>query len=269
MAETDVSDNRADTTAAGDTYAVADAHRPIQRPAPAAEPEVPAKTLRRAARGRAADVQAVASTFYPAVYRTACGLSARDDLGAAAARDVLRRSVRQMPGWAEPDEPARWYRRHTVLAVRDRMAKSIGTRRDVLARDGDPPALAAYLAALRKLPHQQREAMLLTYCERLGPRSLATAMDCSKEAAANHLRAAESALRPLAGRDEQKHLDVLSRRYADLTPPDEQAALNVRRQVRRTLLPRRLLRAVQWLILLTLLAAAAYGAWTIAPLVEI
>jgi DNA-directed RNA polymerase specialized sigma24 family protein len=242
------------------------AEPPRVRPVP--EIEVPEKLLRRANRGKPAAIEEIARLFYPFAYRAACGLTGRDDLGDAVARDVTQRSVGQVPKWREPAEPGRWFRHHTVLAVREQLARHLGTRRDLLADDADSPEQTAQLAALRKLPHQQREAFILTHLERLGPRSLAQAMDCSTEAAANHLRSAEATLRPLTNGNLLPLIERLEARYRRLTPPADVADLKAKRHIRRKLLPHRAWATIRWTLLLTAMAAMSYGLWQVVPLLE-
>src|SRR5436190_708468 len=58
---------------------------------------------------------------------------------------------------------------------------------------------AGFVRAVRALPIQQKEAFILAHGEQWDTRALAVAMDCSQEAAANHLREATRVLSSLGG----------------------------------------------------------------------
>jgi len=85
--------------------------------------------------------------------------------------------------------------------------------------------LVAFVSALRQLETQQREAFLLHHCERLNARYSALAMDCSTEAADNHLKAADQSLRLVAGADFDALAKKLADAYAHLAP-DPNAAVS-------------------------------------------
>jgi hypothetical protein len=116
---------------------------------------------------------------------------------------------------------------------------------------------AAFLKALRALPTQQQEALILNHGEHLNPRYLGVAMDCSSEAAANHLRVATLQLEQMAGASAPKLMAELERIYRGLSPPADRVRPEIRRRIRRFLLPRRLRR---WLVPI-ILAAIAWALW--------
>lgn len=232
-----------------------------------ATPEVTEKLVRRAAAGKPSAVAEVAGLFYPSVVRSSVGLTGRDDLGQQVARTVLRRSVHAMRNWQDEHAPERWYRHHTTIEVRHALAHNIGTRRDALLAEGADQHAVAFLAAVRKLPHQQREAFLLHHAEKLGPRSLAVSMDCSVEAASNHLHAADKALRLLAP-DFEAQVDRLIAAWAKLTPPPPQAVKYVDRQTRRALFPRRVRRLLEWVVFLAFLAGLGVGGYYLWRFIE-
>ncbi|MEM6562089.1 MAG: sigma factor-like helix-turn-helix DNA-binding protein [Planctomycetota bacterium] len=229
--------------------------------------ELTAKDVRKAADGKPAAVAKLAGRFYPAVVRMSLGLTGRDDLGPTVARTILRRSVTAMRNWRDEHAPERWYRHHTVLEVRHALAHNIGTRRDVLLPPDADTKATAFLAAVRRLPHQQREAFLLHHAEKLGPRTLAVSMDCSVEAAGNHLHAADKSLRLITD-DFETHVDVIARQWQALTPPVPEQARIVVRQTRRALLPRRIKRVCQWILFYAFLVALAGATWWVVENVE-
>src|SRR3954471_4624553 len=140
----------------------------------------------------------------PSVYRIAYALAGRWDVGRGVARFVLNRSVRMMPKWKPDDDPANWYHRFTIMVARRGAKHGVESpAKDVLVEQAMQPdtRYIAFVSALRQLETQQREAFLLHHSERLNARYSALAMDCSTEAAENHLKAADQALQLVAGAD--------------------------------------------------------------------
>ena len=135
--------------------------------------------------------------------------------------------------------------------------------KDVLVEQALSPdtQYIAFVAALRQLETQQREAFLLNHCEHLNARYSALAMDCSTEAADNHLRAADGSLRLVAS----EHFDALTKKladaYAHLTPDPNDLLPTVNRTVFRQLRLRKWLRQATRLIVLALFAGLIYGGW--------
>ena len=128
----------------------------------------------------------------------------------------------------------------------------------MLLNDGPTdPGYAAFIQTLRSLPVQQREAIVLNHGEHLNLRYLAVAMDCSIEAATNHLRMATQALETNCGDQTGTSLAAFSRAYRLLSPSLDAARPMIRRQINRYLLPRRLWRTVIAIIGL----AVIYGIW--------
>src|SRR5581483_10284 len=155
-------------------------------------------------RARKYDRAAVAAVFaeqYPSVYRIALGLSGRRDVGMGVVRWVTKQALRALPGWKDEDAPQRWFLHHTILTTRRASKHQPDKSNDTLIDDprAAAPEYVAFIRALRSLPFQQREAFILHHGERLNERWSAVTMDCSVIAAANHLKAADSALRALAG----------------------------------------------------------------------
>ncbi|MEM8874524.1 MAG: sigma factor-like helix-turn-helix DNA-binding protein [Planctomycetota bacterium] len=229
--------------------------------------DVSVKDVRRAADGKPAAVAKLAGRFYPSVARMSLGMTGRDDLGPKVARNIVRRSVTAMQRWRDEHAPERWYRHHTIIEVRHALAHNIGTRRDVLLTPDADARAAAFLAAVRKLPHQQREAFLLHHAEKLGPRTLAVSMDCSVEAAGNHLRAADKALRLVAD-DFERQVDAIATAWSGLTPPEPEQVRFITQQTRRALLPRRIKRALQWMLLILWLIGLGVATWWVIQNVE-
>lgn len=200
----------------------------------------------------------------PCVYRLAYALAGRWDVGRGIARFVLTRGVQMMPKWDVRDDPANWFHRFTVMTSRrSSMHAPENARKDVLVEQAlDPDGrYIAFVSALRHLDSQPREAFLLNHCEHLNSRYAALAMDCSTEAAENHLRAADQSLRLVAG----EHFDALLRKLADayqhLTPEPGDLLPAVNRVVFRQVRVRRWLRWVRAVVVLAILTGLAWGAW--------
>jgi DNA-directed RNA polymerase specialized sigma24 family protein len=202
----------------------------------------------------------------PSVYRIAYALAGRWDVGRGIARFVLNRSVRMMPKWKPEEDPANWYHRFTIMVARRGAKHGIASpAKDVLVEQAMQPdtRYVAFVSALRQLETQQREAFLLHHCERLNARYSALAMDCSTEAAENHLKAADQALQLVAGAD----FDPLTRKLADayghLTPDPNDLLPSVNSMVFRGVRLRKWLRRLVRLLGLTALAGLLWGGWIV------
>lgn len=205
---------------------------------------------------------ALLTRHYPRAHRMAIALCGDPALARDITREVLRQSTRWHQRWATDADAGRWFAHHTVLLSR----QAIAQRRVDPAADAllplSPGALSTViLRTVRFLPPQQREAFLLHHGEGFDLRQLATAMDCSAQAAANHLLAATEALRPVAQDRLGEFCTALPQMLARLLPPHETIAIEAARQTSRYLWPRRLKRYVGWPLLLTALIAIAYFAW--------
>jgi hypothetical protein len=167
-----------------------------------------------------------------------------------------------LPRWRDDAEADRWFYHYTVLETRRPYPPGEGAAEGavdplVAASARTDPPFIAMVRALRVLPAQQREAIVLTHGERLNPRYLAIAMDCSAEAAANHLRAATNHLQQLGGETAEPLLQDLAAAYQRLAPNVQALHPEIRRQVSRFLFPRR----VRRVIILLLLAVIAWAVW--------
>ncbi len=225
-------------------------------------------TVSAASRGEREAVVAILAEVLPEVWRISVNLSGGEVAGRTVARDVLRRGQLAMEGFERPEQATRWFRHHTILAVR----AARGTKEaDALLKSADVPpvlraAYQAHVAALRKLPQQQREAFLLRHGEGFDDRQLGIAMDCSVEAATVHLRRANESLAPLAADVWPRLVTLVGEAYQANGPPADVRVPLVRRWISGRL--RRRLTAVAlfagWAILLAVTAVvvlAAYWVW--------
>ena len=130
------------------------------------------------------------------------------------------------------------------------------------------PQYVAFIRALRALPYQQVEAFILHHGESFNLRYLAVAMDCSTKAAEQHLSAATSALRAIAGDSFDALTLQLRRAYQKLSPADRVQVPQVGKIVRLHVWPRRLWRIIKFLVTIAFVAAAGWFAWKILPAIE-
>lgn len=232
--------------------------------------EVTPELLHKARKGRRAAVVELLAMFYPAVHRIACSLAGREDIGRGAVKFVMKRGVGQMGLWNDEEDPRRWFHHHTVLTVR-RAAKhkpDLATDPLITNAETNDAYYPAFIRALRALQHQQQEAFILHHGERLNPRQLAVAMDCSTEAAQMHLREASAALAALSGELFAAFTAQLALAHQKLTPREDLVLGDVRKRVRRSLLPRRLAGLLSTLVTLALLAGIAWFVWKIRPMLD-
>jgi DNA-directed RNA polymerase specialized sigma24 family protein len=222
--------------------------------------EISPKLFARAQKLNRPAVEALFALVYPAVLRIARALSGREDVAEGVVRFVMLRAIAMLPNWRDETTAERWFLHHTVLTARRAAAHQPTANTDLLATDGDP-RYVAFVRALRQLPIQQREAIILHVGERFNSRFLGIAMDCSNDAAQTHLDAASAALRTIAGADFAALVDRLSNVYARLGPAADAVAPAVTRWARRGLRPHRFRRALRFLVAMTIIALLVYGAW--------
>jgi DNA-directed RNA polymerase specialized sigma24 family protein len=228
---------------------------------------IDADVFRRARKGNIRAAISVMSDCYPQVYRIAYALSGRDDVGRGIVRYVMKRGLRQLANWSDESAPMRWCQHHTLLTVRRATRHPPDVAHDTLVRGAqtDNAYYAAFIRALRSLPMQQREAFILTHGEQWDARNLATAMDCSTEAAQVHLKEATRALSQLGGNFYSTFTAQLAQTYKNLTPSEELVLTNVQLGVKRYLWPRKLWRLIELIIMATLITAMVLFVWKIYP----
>jgi DNA-directed RNA polymerase specialized sigma24 family protein len=208
---------------------------------------------------------------YPVVHRLAYGLSGREDVGRGIERFVLGRAVRMLPEWKDEEVAEHWFYHYTIITARRAIKHRPDPREDVLLaeRGAEDPAYVAFVTALRNLPRQQQEAFILQHGEHVGGRTTALAMDCSLEAAGNHLRAATEDLRRVAGEQFDMFVLRLSNAYRRLAPSAELVLPSMKSLARRRVWPRRLLRWTARAAMLALLVGLAWISWRAYHEVEI
>jgi DNA-directed RNA polymerase specialized sigma24 family protein len=199
-----------------------------------------AKKLRRPA------VEALFAGVYPGIARVARALTGREDVAEGVVRFVLLRAPRMLPNWRDPTEAQRWFMHHTVLTAR---------------RASGPGK--AFIRAIRLLPQQQKEAVLLHFGEHLNARYLGVAMDCSADAAEAHLEAGQAALKQVAGGEIDALLTRLKDAYARLMPAEVEIPAAARKWANKALRPGRMRRLIWTGVMVLLIAAAIWAVWAI------
>jgi DNA-directed RNA polymerase specialized sigma24 family protein len=222
--------------------------------------------LRRARRYDRRAIEAILCGAYPAVFRIARALTGQSGAARAVGGRVIRRGARVLPTWRPGAFPENWFYHHTLLATRESTTPPPALPDDPLIVDAqtDGPAYLAFVRALRHLPQQQREAFILHQGERLNERLLGVAMDCSADAAAVHLRGANTALASTIGADFPTLTMQMARAYSRLTPDNADIAAAIAPVVRKAVRARRLQWVVRMVVCLVLLAALgllAYAGW--------
>jgi DNA-directed RNA polymerase specialized sigma24 family protein len=215
-----------------------------------------------------AAIVALLTSYYPRIFRIAVALCGDPAIAQSITRTILRQSFRAFPRWSAESDAARWFAHHTVLAVRLREVET-RSRNDPLLRLTSDPTFIAIITALRALPAQQREAFLLHHGEGFDLRHMATAMDCSSEAAVNHLLAAVDTLRPLAAGQLDEFTTALPKLLSQLLPPADKITLEIQSTTRRHLWPRRLKRWVGWPVTLIAIAWVAWSLWKVWTMISL
>ena len=223
------------------------------------------ETLTRARAGRSDDLARVLAAHYPLVWRVCVNLIGRQDKARPVAQAVMSRAVTAAESWDHDDAPARWFRHHALLSAREATPAKPPASDVLVDRGPDDPAYAAFVRAVRALEPQQREALLLSVGEGFDLRSLATAMDCSTEAASVHLKNATATLSAFAGGDYADFVEDLRRAYRASEPDSSLSLPNARRAVRRRVWPARVVGVLGWALLLLLIGGAIYGAALLGP----
>lgn len=224
----------------------------------------------RARKLDAGAVEQILGALYPVVYRLAHGLTGREDAGRKVVRAMMHRGVAQIPRWRREGDAERWFLHHTVLLTRRMRAPEGDPEADALVRAAPDsrPEYVAFVRALRRLAHQPREAVVLHDGEQLEARLLAVAMDCSMEAAANHLAAGRRELLAVVGNDLNLLLACLARAYHALTPQEEMALPMLKQAARRYVWPKRLWRLGRAVATVGALVVIGYVIFRYVPLLD-
>ena len=205
--------------------------------------------------------------YYPIVYRIAYLLAGDANSARDVTRKILRQSVRFALKWRDDAEALRWYAHHTLLASR-LISPEINSSQLVRLPEWVDSPNSSWYAELMRLPRPQREAFLLHHAAGMDLRQLATAMDCSTQAAANHLVAAATAMKKSGEESLAQWTAVLPDALRRLVPPDEVIQVDVQRQIRRALWPGRIKRWVVMPIVWAGIFVAGFYLWRLWEMVE-
>jgi DNA-directed RNA polymerase specialized sigma24 family protein len=213
---------------------------------------------------------ALLAHHYPRTYRITVSLCGDRFIAHTVTRQVLLQGLRVHDQWETESDVGRWFAHHTVLLARQSLAGRVpDAAADELLTLTTDPVFLTILRTIRFLPPQQREAFLLHHGEQFDLRQLATAMDCSSEAAANHLIAATQALRPVAADRLGDFTAQLPQLLQRLLPPPQTIAVESQRVAKRYIWPQRLRRWVGWPLTLIALAWLLYLGWRLWQIVVI
>jgi DNA-directed RNA polymerase specialized sigma24 family protein len=226
--------------------------------------------LKRAKSGKRQALEAVIAEYYPLVQRMAYALSGREEAGRKIVRQIVRHSVTAARKWEHTGDPLRWFMHHTVLASRQKAIDEVDLAADPLIRGVETSSAyyPAFVRAVRALPMQQREAYLLHHGERLDVRGLAIAMDCSRDAADNHLREATRALTAYGGNFFATFTAHLTQTYDRLSPDEEMVLPSVKSTMRRRVSVRGVVKFTVTTIKLLVIAGVIFVTWKIVPLLK-
>jgi DNA-directed RNA polymerase specialized sigma24 family protein len=219
--------------------------------------------LERARKLNREAAQVVLTESYTAVWRLSHAIVGKQAAARKVVDKVLQTSLKVMPKWRPALAPTNWFHHHTLLNSRLAADPPPPLKEDLLVTNAaDPtPQYLAFVGALRKLPIQQREALILSHGEKMSERQLGVAMDNSTTAAANHLRAAKQSLDEVTGGDCKPLLEQMAVAYEKLGPSESTVVPYIRRQIENAIWRRRMRRLIRRLFILALLSALAYEAW--------
>jgi DNA-directed RNA polymerase specialized sigma24 family protein len=201
----------------------------------------------------------VLTANYPLVCRLCAAQLGDAASGPVVAKVIMQRGLKAADRWRDDADARRWFAHHALLECRDTLARNPGRApptNDPLnpQPDGAGPGYLVYLQGFRRLPFQQREAIILHDLEGVDPREMALAMDCSIEAAVNHLLAGNRTLADAMGEAIEACRHNCRAAYALLTPPAAEISLAMKQVVKRRK------RTVGPIVFIVLLIAAIAGA---------
>jgi DNA-directed RNA polymerase specialized sigma24 family protein len=194
------------------------------------------------------------------IWRMAVALSRDEAAAKRAMAKVIRLAETASEQWVEPTQAAAWFRRHTIQVLREQPLPTVAN--EPLRHESAKPILAA----VRKLPRQQQEALFLTLGENLADRPLGVAMDCSVAAAQSHLAAGRRELDALAADVDPQWQAKVRAAYLAIEVPQSivfKAAPRLRRSQRWAK------RLLQWVALLVIVAMLGAAAWLLLTRLEV
>lgn len=223
-----------------------------------------------AQRGDVTATRLVYADSIPICGRLAYTLTGLTSSGRTVMKRLVSKSIRQFDTWRDAAEARRWFLHQAILLTRDHHTPH-SLDDDILMQGVGGPDVVAYralIAGLRKLSAQQQEAFVLTHCEQMDVRQCAVAMDCSNQAVQTHLDQVRRSLQSLAGEHFEPLVGLVRQvhrgQQIDLPSTPDSIARKIR--TGRTL--RLMLRIAGWTLILAFIAALAWGAWMIYPVIK-
>jgi DNA-directed RNA polymerase specialized sigma24 family protein len=234
----------------------------VARPQSDAVSDSPAAQPQNAEPLKSGNLKSTLRLNYSMVCRLAYALCGGETDARKVVKTVFTQCLRVCGKWRTSVDATNWFLHHTVLRSRDMSDVPPELTEDCLLTHVDNPEAQyiAFLKAFRNLPRQQREAFILFRSERLEPRPAAVAMDCSTQAAANHLIAANKALTLITPHTFDAQVDQFTRVYSSLTPLSDMLIGDVNATMRKYNF-RRSWRGVSTLVKLAMLAALGFLLW--------
>lgn len=226
-------------------------------------------TLTRAKKLQRDAVEEIVNESFPLITRMAYALTGRDDAGSSIVKHIVHRGLKALPKFRDDGEPQRWFLHHTILATRADKRRP-GGEEDLLIETAPQrtPQYFAFVRALRALPPQQIEAFVLHFGESFNLRYLGIAMDCSVKAAEQHLSAATTAMRAIAGNSFDELTGQMRQAYQSLSPAGMVQVPKVSAIVRAHVWPRRIWRVMKFIFSLAIIAAVVWVCVKILPRIE-
>jgi len=177
-------------------------------PAPLREPEPDTALVLRANNGDRAAFAELVGRHYDFIYRTACKWLGRRQDAEDIAQEVCVKLAAAIKSFDGRSAFTSWLYRVTMNAVRD--SQRANTRRgryhdrlaEVHPEDSPPEQEEATTsnelwAAVRSLPNQQRDAVLLVYAEEMSHAQAGEIMGCKEATVSWHIHEAKKTLRGL------------------------------------------------------------------------
>ncbi len=186
--------------------------------------------------------------------RIAIVLTGNQKIAKDVTEKLLKQSTRIADRWQDDADVARWFARHTIILSRDLVQGHFDPASDPLITTTADPTFQIILRTLRFLPQQHREAYFLAHGENFDLHQLASAMDCSTQAAANHLVAATTALAPVSAGRLNDFNSALPGFLVKLNPSEQTLSIEIDRLIRKQ--PRSKLRIIALSLAIAIVAAA-------------
>ena len=171
-------------------------------------PEADSVLAERAAKGDRAAFATLVERHYDFVHRTACKWLGRRQDADDVAQDVCIKLASVIRQFDHRAAFTSWLYRVVLNAVRDHQRSSVRRGRyhdrlaevhpeDVAPEQEEATAMGEIWRAVRQLPGQQRDAVMLVYAEQLSHAEASVIMGCKEATVSWHIHEAKKTLRGL------------------------------------------------------------------------